>query len=188
VFSSALHAELTVSDPPEAWPPRDPNEEDYTDPDHEFKLPESPWTFENSSFNPELRPGNGTARRRRSNRGEVANVPPYHPDFDEDVQPSRYDDSSSSDDEVYRSGATRIRRGSEGVEVLPVNRAEMMQRYVQEVATEEGRYQRYVPEPASESEGEDDYVPLAQLHPYSTPSWSILYAQSCSRNIIIAID
>jgi hypothetical protein len=155
------------------WPPRDPDESKYEDPDHDLALPASPWTYEDEAFNPMLQANNSTTRQRRNARrrqdGEVAAVPPYHPDFDETqgVQPTRYDDSSS-DDEVYRG--VRVRRGSEGYEVRPVDRNEMLNRYVQEMATEQGRYKRYVPEPPSGSDSEEEHVPLAQLHPYAAPA------------------
>jgi hypothetical protein len=62
---------------------------------------------------------------------------------------------------VRDPGKVRIRRGSEGYEVRPADREEMLRRYLQERVSESGRYQRYVPEPESGSEDEiesDDAV------------------------------
>ena len=47
-----------------------------------------------------------------------------------------------------------VRRGSEGYEVRPVNREEILRRYIEDQGQEMGRYQTYVPEP--ESEGSED--------------------------------
>jgi hypothetical protein len=163
--------------PAEAWPPRDPDEAKYDeDHDHNLVLPESPWTYENGSLNPSLRANRGEARQRRnaSRRGEVVSVPPYNPDFVEgdDAERDNGPYNSSSDEDRYETHALpRVRRGSEGLEVRPVDRNEMLRRYVADLGEEEGRYQRYVPEPASDaSESEDDHVPLAQLHPCAVPA------------------
>lgn len=53
-----------------------------------------------------------------------------------------------------------VRRGSEGYEVLPVDREEILRRYIESRGEEDGRYRRYVPEPPSESESEDE--PLSE--------------------------
>jgi hypothetical protein len=96
-------------------------------------------------------------------------VPLYHPDF-EDTEHA-YDpgagDSSGSDeyeDPPPVRHAPRVRRGSEGPELLPVDREEMLRRYVASETVRDGRYQRYVPEAPSEDEDEEqDNVPLAQV-------------------------
>jgi hypothetical protein len=143
------------------WPPRDPREDAHADPDdHALALPASPWTFGTGSYNPALRPSSSGARRRH------AAVPPYHPDFDAGDDGRPYFDSSSDDDGPSRA-AVRVRQGSEGPEVRPLGRDELVRRYVDENAREPGRYRRYVPDEASASEDEEEHVPLALLHPYA---------------------
>jgi hypothetical protein len=154
------------------WPPRDPTDFEDDDLDHELTLPSSPWTYANGSLNPALEVSNGAMRRRANarRRGEAGAVPPYHPDFEDPTYDPAAGDSSESDDydeepmPPSRPGP-RVRRGSEGVEVLPVDREEMLRRYVASATAREGRYQRYTPEPPSEGEDNDetDDVPLARL-------------------------
>lgn len=61
-----------------------------------------------------------------------------------------------------------MRRGSEGYEIPPINREEMLRMYIEGQVEEPGRYNVYVPEVASESseeaddEEEDETVPLAK--------------------------
>lgn len=47
-----------------------------------------------------------------------------------------------------------IRRGSEGYEIAPINREEMLARYIEGQAAEVGRYNLYVPEPDVDSESD----------------------------------
>lgn len=54
----------------------------------------------------------------------------------------------------------KVRRGSEGYEVRPIDREELLRRYIEEQAQEEGRYHRYVPEPDFDSE--EECIPLAR--------------------------
>lgn len=131
-------------------------------------MADSPWTYENGSVNPNLIPSNG-ARLRAKKRGPpnedmdgVYNLPPYHPDFQEGgmQQPQYYEedmDGESDDDEetdaYFDSNRPRVRRGSEGYEVLPIDREEMLRRYMEEMnEASQDKYVRYVPEPDSESE------------------------------------
>jgi len=76
-----------------------------------------------------------------------------------------------SDDEREGKRRTVVRRGSEGYEVRPVGREEMLKRYLEELGEEPGRYLQYIPEPDSDSEEEfegkdnevdSENVPLAQ--------------------------
>ncbi|KAJ7651630.1 zf-DHHC-domain-containing protein [Mycena polygramma] len=148
-----------------AWPPRDPDTVYREDPDIEFVLPDSPWTYENGSINPELQPSNSSAmpRRRKKQPAGASTLPPYHPDYQAGVGA---DDDSTDDDDEYRyadNSKTRVRRGSEGYEVRPAAREDMLARYLLEIGETPQRYHRYIPEPDSESE--DDDVPLGQhLH------------------------
>lgn len=157
------------------WPPHDPSmryEENEEDTGHEFQLPDSPWTYGNDSFNPELRPSHPRARRRTSSRNKrgngsqaTASLPPYHPDYDSSQVISGGSDSGDPqdqddehyyvDEEAFRSGTLKMRRGSEGFEVRPVDREVMLKRYVDEQVQQEGRYNTYVPEPWSEDEDSD---------------------------------
>jgi len=130
-------------------------------------LPASPWTYDNGGINPELQPSTNNGVRRRS-PAVSSSVPPYHPDYQQDVNEAD-SPTNSSDEEYYeeRRQAHRplVRRGSEGYEVRPVDREAMLQEYVQDT----GRYQRYIPEPPSESEGSDEdaeeNTPLAFRRP-----------------------
>ena len=126
-------------------------------------LPDSPWTYENGSLNPDLEPSNArirTASRRRKNAPDASSVPPWHPEYQETR--SDHDSLASSDGEAEYSFEGRlggmVRRGSEGYEVLPVDREEILRRYIESRGEEDGRYRRYVPEPPSESESEDELL------------------------------
>ncbi|KAJ7492312.1 palmitoyltransferase PFA4 [Mycena latifolia] len=153
-------ADLPVS---ENWPPRDPASIYEGDPNKDFVLPDSPWTYENGSINPDLQPSNSAIPRRRRNNGASA-LPPYHPDYQAGGAATDYD--SSDEDDEYRyidDSKTRVRRGSEGYEVRPGAREDMLARYLLEIGETPQRYHRYIPQPDSESESDD--VPLGQqLH------------------------
>lgn len=167
-----------------SWPPKDPTifrphqdftgEDDDEPPENSFNLPSSPWTFDNGSLNPNLQPSN-TYRRRafKSNRtyaeqneAQGSNEPTYPPNnaepsataSDGNVRDGHYDDGSSEysldEDELYQESRPWIRRGSEGYEVKPIDREEILRRYILSRGEEAGYYQRYVPEP--EPEGEDN--------------------------------
>ncbi|KAI0323012.1 zf-DHHC-domain-containing protein [Amylostereum chailletii] len=142
----------------EQWPPRDP-----TASQHEFRLPDSPWTYENGAPNPALEPSNAhmrasIPRRRRPDRG-VSTVPPWHPNYREPGDTSHDHDSmpsSSEEDDVIERWGGRVRRGSEGYEVAPIDRDEVLRRYIETRGAEEGHYRRYIPQPPSASGSEED--------------------------------
>jgi len=145
-------------------------------------LPASPWTYANGSINPNLQPSNAyrraskkTKRGRKTDRScvPIASVPPYHPDYvdpssdsgvpppapgDESSSASEGEEEADSDDyDLDVSGASghRVRRGSEGYEVKPADREEILRRYILSRGEEVGHYKRYVPEratPPSESD------------------------------------
>ncbi|KAF8445635.1 zf-DHHC-domain-containing protein [Boletus edulis BED1] len=126
----------------ESWPPRDPALEHQKP----FKLPDSPWTYENGDFNPALRPSNARPRSidgRSSTRAYTSALPPYHPDFEHDAYPAETD---TDPEEGY--GGLRVRRGSEGFEVRPIDREELLEEYIQIEVERTGRYQVYEPEDA----------------------------------------
>ncbi|KAK7695073.1 hypothetical protein QCA50_002263 [Cerrena zonata] len=141
------------------------------DDDHKLELPSSPWTYENGSLNPHLE--TSTTRQRRNKpkpqaRGPISNVPPYHPDYvppsqgsDGDIYP--VDDSSEDeyDEETHKQARLLVRRGSEGLEVRPVDREQMLKQWIETTVEEPERYNRYVPEPSSDTESEDEDIPLA---------------------------
>ncbi|TDL20994.1 hypothetical protein BD410DRAFT_699683, partial [Rickenella mellea] len=164
------------------WPPADPTgynpyasaccDDDDNGDGHKLDLPTSPWTYENGSVNPNLRPSNAYQRRQKGGRrrgegggGFVSSVPPYHPDYQDDQHdhPSKNDNDQAEAEEESASSHTdsedyhyspyghRVRRGSEGMEVQPVDREEILRRYILSRGEEAGRYQRYEPEPASAS-------------------------------------
>ncbi|KAI0067973.1 zf-DHHC-domain-containing protein [Artomyces pyxidatus] len=146
--------------PQESWPPRDPTA--VPNLDHKFELPPSPWTYEDG-INPDLQPSSARQRAAAKRRKGVSAVPPYHPDY-EDPGLDDHDSLQSSDeyDEYDEERGVTMRRGSEGYEVRPVDREEILRRYIQTRGEEAGRYRRYVPEPPSESESESDDEPLAE--------------------------
>ncbi|KAJ7193293.1 zf-DHHC-domain-containing protein [Mycena pura] len=128
------------------WPPRDPDSVHEGDPGRGFALPESPWTYENGSVNPNLQPSNSARRRKQEGTG-ASTLPPYHPDYQpEDEYESDIEDG---DDEYTDNSRVRVRRGSEGYEIRPAAREDMLARYLTEIGGK--RYHYYVPEPGSES-------------------------------------
>ncbi|KAH7916458.1 zf-DHHC-domain-containing protein [Hygrophoropsis aurantiaca] len=173
---TGLKYQLSMGDGIDAqhnWPPRDPTLNDQ----QEFKLPSSPWTYENGSFNPTLRP-NGT--RLRSNRSQsTSSYPPYHPDYDDiDAVDARTPSPDSGTDyEEDGKDAVRVRRGSEGYEIRPVDRQEMLRQLMGDQADQVDKYQYYVPEPPSDDEDEeeeladDDDLPLGATR--TTPIISV---------------
>ncbi|KAJ7459098.1 zf-DHHC-domain-containing protein [Mycena galericulata] len=150
----------------EIWPPRDPAAMFDEGPDKEFVLPESPWTYENGSINPDLQPSNAAIPRRRKRKTNGASsLPPYHPDYqpdggDADAYDSTDDDDDYDEDRYVDNSKTRVRRGSEGYEVRPGAREDMLARYLTEIGEKVEKYHRYIPQPDSESESDD--VPLGQ--------------------------
>jgi len=157
---------IDLSQSSNPWPPRDPNMPHEEEPSTEFILPDSPWTYNNGNFNPELLSTNSarldTPRRRRSQNGEDhSSLPPYHPDYQERESHSLEYSSDDADEEYWEAprGKTLVRRGSEGYEVRPAGREDMLKRYLEQIGETPRRYHRYIPEPDSESE---DDVPLTQ--------------------------
>ncbi|KAF8078935.1 zf-DHHC-domain-containing protein [Lyophyllum atratum] len=141
-----------------AWPPRDPSAYHREGPDNEFVLPSSPWTYENGSLNPDLEPYNAHRRKAAKRRPQrstagVSALPPYHPDYQEGAEPVSDEESSEEDNFVRKP---LVRAGSEGYEVRPVDRENMLHRYLAELGEEPGRYHHYIPTPDSESEGDED--------------------------------
>jgi len=49
-----------------------------------------------------------------------------------------------------------VRRGSEGYEVRPIDREQLLAEYIADRAQEDGHYYRYVPEPPSDHESEGE--------------------------------
>lgn len=137
-----------------SWPPHDPA---TAAKEHDFTLPASPWTYQNGNVNPNLQPSNLCMRtsngRHVSVEAYASALPPYHPDYEMECgsQPRQsYPLDSDSDPEDRRG--IRIRRGSEGYEVRPVNREEMLRVHVENRVSREGRYQVYDHEPEYRSE------------------------------------
>ncbi|THV07488.1 palmitoyltransferase PFA4 [Dendrothele bispora CBS 962.96] len=168
-LGNGLKYELNAVDgePLESWPPKDPDHSHYEDPVAGFQLPDTPWTFENGSFNPDLQPSNSAIRqnqnqakrRRKANPASgTSDLPPYHPDYQSPNEMDAPDDSGSSDSGsgLFNSsnGTTRVRRGSEGYEVKLEDRNLMLRKYLESVGETPGRYHRYIPMPDSESEDE----------------------------------
>jgi len=125
---------------------------------------QSPWTYESDSFNPNLTPTNSTTRKRRSRLDTsipgTSHLPPYHPDYGKDLDAPQYSSDESSDEHLDGNGKIRVRRGSEGYEVRPQQREDMLRQYLEEVGEEEaGKYIRYIPQPDTDSE-DDDELPL----------------------------
>ena len=170
----------------ESWPPKDDNAHDpgEDDPNYVFTLPESPWTYENESLNPNLQPHNPLHPAPRRRKGllrqsaPVSSVPPYHPDYRppgeeetfSDGKPASLDESSSEaeDEPPVVEPRKLVRRGSEGYEVHTINREAMLRQHVTHQLTEPGRYNVYVSEDITPSESDDDTdveeeeLPLAQ--------------------------
>lgn len=140
------------------WPPTDPSVQH----DHTFTLPSDPWTYENGTLNPNLRPSNSSRLRGRSSNtrrnGPTSSVPPYHPDFEEESVDDDKSRDSGSDDEYCSVPASSklVRRGSEGYEVRQIDREGLLQRYIDEQTHTQGRYNIYVPEVPSSSENASD--------------------------------
>ncbi|PPR01916.1 hypothetical protein CVT24_001255 [Panaeolus cyanescens] len=153
-----LRFELSNKDG-EAWPPK---EHDVVSPslhDPEVLRKSSPWTYETESLNPNLQPSNSEIRNRKKKVPGTSTLPPYHPDYQEEES-----ESEASDSGYQQPSTVRVRRGSEGYEVRPVGREQMLQRYLEELGENPERYVRYVPEVQYDDESEedpDDNIPLA---------------------------
>lgn len=82
-------------------------------------------------------------------------MPPFHPDYeppeDDDDDGERYAEYERARLSGASGGRTaRVRRGSEGYEVRPIDREGLLAEFIANRAQEEGHYRRYVPEPPSE--------------------------------------
>ncbi|KAH9897747.1 palmitoyltransferase PFA4 [Cubamyces lactineus] len=166
----------------EEWPPRDPEAYVHpdTDPEHNFQLPPSPWTYENGSLNPTLQPSSSAPRRRKPTptstaaQGPYASVPPYHPDYNREASHRAYStpNTEEEEEEDYEMndaiGRPRefVRRGSEGYEVRQIDREQLLKQYIEDNTAQPGRYNLYVPDPPSEPDSgtdlDDEQVPLAE--------------------------
>ena len=119
----------------ESWPPQDPyayEHEEATSLGQRLNS-SSPFTYGDGQFNPELVPSNRESRLKR--RGVGSRVPPYHPSYrqreDDDEEDSEHSVSlSGSDSEAEPVLGPHIRRGSEGFEVKPIDREEILRRYI----------------------------------------------------------
>ena len=150
----------------EEWPPREWDAD--TSPMHKSVTESSPWTYDNESLNPNLQPFNSQSRRRNKSQSSspgVSSLPPYHPDYKDGDQGPYYphNDETQDEEESAPQGQLHVRTGSEGYEIRPEEREEMLRRYLTDLGEEPGRYLRYIPQPESEEidDSEDD-VPLAQ--------------------------
>jgi len=152
----------------EEWPPREPHMNESSI--HSSIINQSPWTYENNSLNPNLQPSNSQTRKRNGSQIYIpgaSSLPPYHPDYRQEDQgvykPGNDEGDESSDEQESSSrGRFHIRRGSEGYEVRPEGREEMLRRYLTELGEEPGRYIRYIPQPDSEECVSEDDIPLGR--------------------------
>jgi palmitoyltransferase len=145
----------------QVWPPSDPTEYNGG-----WTQPASPWTYDNDGPNPSLIPSNSGSAQLRARKRDAAGssaVPPYHPDYDESAQHEYgggeddydYDDGERfAEYEKVRQRMPFVRRGSEGYEVRPIDREQLLAEYITDRAQEDGHYCRYVPEPPSGPESE----------------------------------
>ncbi|EKM84046.1 hypothetical protein AGABI1DRAFT_67210 [Agaricus bisporus var. burnettii JB137-S8] len=164
---TGLKYELSTRDGSVIWPPQDPDTVEVERYDQLQST--SPWTYGNDTFNPALQTSHN-ARRRLGGKSQDSSiphdrVPPYHPDYNRgDTYQSVDDDEDSlvsSDDEMednvplgeLRTRNGTVRRGSEGYEVRPISREEMLREYMDSVGEDYDRYLRYIPQP--DSDGED---------------------------------
>jgi palmitoyltransferase ZDHHC6 len=130
----------------------------------------SPWTYKNNSLNPNLQSSNSESRRRNGSQTFIpgaSSLPPYHPDYrPEDAgvyNPGNDEGDESSDEQDPTSrGHLHIRKGSEGYEIRPEAREEMLKRYMTELGEVPGRYIRYIPQPESEENTSEDDIPLGR--------------------------
>jgi len=146
----------------EEWPPREWNVD--TAPMHRSVTESSPWTYNNESLNPNLQPSNSQSRRRNKSSLGVSPLPPYHPDYKEGNQDAYNpgNDESEDEEETSSRGRIHVRTGSEGYEIRPEEREEMLRRYLTDLGEEPGRYLRYIPQPENGESDSEDNIPLMQ--------------------------
>ncbi|KXN88865.1 Palmitoyltransferase PFA4 [Leucoagaricus sp. SymC.cos] len=154
------------------WPPPDPDSHEPDNYDH--LQSSSPWTYGNSNLNPTLQPTSSYRRRVGAKSRDSCiphdKVPPYHPDYsrgeayraedegeDGFTSPSEVEEG---DDDVPLGAihveGRRVRRGSEGYEVRPVSREEMLRQYLESVGEDYNHYLQYIPQPDLGLEGKED--------------------------------
>lgn len=165
---------FTGIEPQQAWPPPDPTEHGA-----EWTQPASPWTYNNDGPNPALLPSNSHTpqhlRARKRPASGISAVPPYHPDYEPEQEHEYgqvdYDDDGDDGERfaeyekgLRQRGAHRVRRGSEGYEVRPINREQLLAEFIATRGQETGHYRRYVPEPSSEpGSGEEEEVEKVEV-------------------------
>lgn len=134
----------------------------------------SPWTIVDGSLNPDLQPSNAALRgsskmrRRRPPIPGASSLPPYHPDYqEEDSTHQSQPYYKSSDDEDYDDPPSKVhvRRGSEGYEIRPESREQMLREYLESLGEQPDRYLRYIPqvEEDFDTDEDDDDVPLGHI-------------------------
>ncbi|KAF8808081.1 zf-DHHC-domain-containing protein [Phlegmacium glaucopus] len=170
---SGLKYELSNKDG-EQWPPQESDTNGSSMHNSNITDKSSPWTYKNDSLNPNLHPSNSQSRRRGASQNRIpsaSSLPPYHPDYREGDQGVYNLDHYSDDEggsegldeqESMPRGKLHVRRGSEGYEIRPEGREEMLRQYLTELGEEPGRYLRYIPQPDSEESTSEDDVPLAR--------------------------
>lgn len=105
-------------------------------------------------------------RGRRRPIPSASSLPPYHPDYKEgddqldESQQYSDNDNDTSEDESPQLG-THVRQGSEGYEVRPEGREEMLRKYLEGLGEQPDRYLRYIPQVDEDSESDEDNTPLA---------------------------
>ncbi|KAH9486296.1 Palmitoyltransferase PFA4 [Psilocybe cubensis] len=163
---SGLKFQLSDSDGA-PWPPKEDKTKTWSASESsedaiDMSPSASPWTYKNGSVNPALSASNSQmrTRRRRTPKRNIpgtSSLPPYHPNYKEEEEYHDYYTTSSEEEEISNSvpGNVRVRRGSEGYEVLPSGREDMLRRYLTEIGEEPGRYIRYIPQP-DETDSDDD--------------------------------
>lgn len=100
--------------------------------------------------------------RRRKPTSGASSLPPYHPDYQEGEH--SYDsqrDDDSSDNEITPPPGHRVRRGSEGYEIRPQDRDQMLREYLESLGEQPDRYIRYIPEVEQDSETDEDEDDIA---------------------------
>ncbi|KJA28514.1 hypothetical protein HYPSUDRAFT_129104 [Hypholoma sublateritium FD-334 SS-4] len=138
----------------------------------------SPWTIADGSLNPDLHPSNTALRgsvnmrRRRPPIPGASSLPPYHPNYQEEYSTQQSQPCyESSDDEDYDgpSSKVRVRRGSEGYEIRPESREQMLREYLESLGEQPDRYLRYIPQVEGDfdTDEDDDDVPLGHISKFA---------------------
>jgi len=112
------------------WPPQDPyaHEHEETISLTNRLSTNSPWTYGNGEFNPDLIPSN---RARIKQRNGGFRVPPYHPNYSRNEDGSEYSDPESApSSRAEVTPGPRRRVGSEGLEVESIDREELLRHYI----------------------------------------------------------